>query len=83
MSKDKKAVNDRISDYVLCHLSDVAGGTTEITEQIEEMLIHPHRNTRNENSLKLWRKLAHENLAYISQGLCDLREFENTDGIKN
>ncbi len=71
----------RIADYMLCHLSDVAGTATEITENIEEMLIHTHRTPRNEPSLKLWRELVKETLAYVSQGLCDLRELENAKGI--
>jgi hypothetical protein len=73
---------ERIADYVLCHLGEVAANTSEITGDIEEVLTHPHRNPNSEQTLELWRKLARENIEYISQGLCDLREFENTDGVK-
>jgi hypothetical protein len=72
---DKKS-SKRISDYVLCHLGDTAATTTEITDDIEEILTHPHRNPNCESRLELARKLAKENLGYISQGLSDLRAFE-------
>jgi hypothetical protein len=73
----------RIVDYVLIHLGDMGSSTSEITDDIQELLAHPDRNAGIESRLEVCRKLAKENLAYISQGLCDLREFENTDGVKN
>ena len=72
---------ERISDYILCHLGEVAGQTKEITDDIAEALTHPHRNQNSESSLELWRKLARENLEYVSQGLRDLRELENVNSI--
>lgn len=80
MNKDAKGPvimsNRRIADYVLCHLGDVAKCTSEITDDIEEAIRHPHRNPNSEQSLELWRKLAREDIEYISQGLRDLKAFE-------
>ena len=85
MNKDVKGPvimsNRRIADYVLCHLGEVAGQTKEITDDIAEAITHPHRNQNSEPSLELWRKLARENIEYISQGLRDLRELENVNGV--
>jgi ABC-type phosphate transport system ATPase subunit len=74
---DKKS-SKRISDYVLCHLGDMAGCTTELTDDIEEILMHPHRNLSDgsESKLKIARKLARENLEYIAQGVKDLEVLE-------
>jgi hypothetical protein len=72
---------ERIADYVLCHLGKVASETSEITDDISEAMTHPHRNQNSESSLELWRKLARENIEYISQGLRDLRWLENESGV--
>ena len=72
---------DRIQDYTLCHLGKVAAETSEITDDIEEALTHPHRNQNSESSLELWRKLATENLEYVSQGVRDFRELESMKGV--
>ncbi|MGD1042190.1 MAG: hypothetical protein ABR913_03895 [Sedimentisphaerales bacterium] len=77
-----KETRQRIADYAICHLGETASKTAEITEDIAEMLTHPHRNPRNEPSLELWRKLARENIEYVSQGLRDLRELEKANSVK-
>lgn len=68
--------NGRIADYVLCHLGSVAADTSEITDNIQELLTHPDRNTGSQPRLELARKLVKDNLTYLSQGLSDLRAFE-------
>lgn len=71
---------ERISDYVLMHLGDVAAKTSEITGDIQELLTHPDRNTGIEPRLETARKLVRDNLVYLSQGLSDLRAFEAGSG---
>jgi hypothetical protein len=72
---------DRIEDYALCHLGEVAAQTKEITDDIAEALTHPHRNPNNESRLENCRKLAIENLEYLSQGVCDLRELQKMGSV--
>jgi hypothetical protein len=74
----------RIADYAFLHLCNTAEEVGEIKDDIQELIMHPSRNPKseqNEQRLEFCRKLAREKLEYVSQGLRDLREFENANGV--